>query len=148
VSTSSLRLAIVLATTEASCDVMFSATRSVVPYASFFPAPRVDRVAAGQLVAVAGPADSPHVVWRWFDAVVIEQTDDEVKLWEPAHGVVGATPRDPQRTYRPGSRAYLSAGLPDAEWWVAGPAVIDAADADVELGAVESFLAGFGLLTD
>jgi hypothetical protein len=33
----------------------------------------------------------------------------------------------------------LSAGLPGADWWVAGAVVAEAADADVELDAVERF---------
>jgi hypothetical protein len=39
----------------------------------------------------------------------------------------------------PGGRAYLSAGLPGAEWWVAGPATTRAETADVELDEVERF---------
>jgi hypothetical protein len=146
VSTSELVLAVVLATTEDSCDVLFGDDRVIVPYASFFPAPRLDRVAPGNLVALTDSAGAPEVVWRWFDAVVIEQAGDGVHLWEAAHGLVLATPRDGDRVYRPGSRAYLSAGLPDAEWWVAGPVVDRAADADVDRAEVVSFLAGFGLL--
>ena len=37
----------------------------------------------------------------------------------------------------PGTRAYLSAGLPGADWWVAGAAAASAEDADVELDKVE-----------
>jgi hypothetical protein len=36
------------------------------------------------------------------------------------------------------SRAYLSAGLPGAEWWVAGPVVAEADEALVELDEVAS----------
>jgi len=56
-----------------------------------------------------------------------------------------AQPRDPKLIYRPGSRAYLSAGLPGAEWWVAGPAVDSAEDADVELNEVQQFFTSAGL---
>ncbi len=50
-----------------------------------------------------------------------------------------AQPRFPERPRRPGTRAYLSAGLPGAEWWVAGAGVDMAKDADVELDEVERF---------
>ena len=62
-----------------------------------------------------------------------------VRLWEPAHGEVVAQPRRRGQHRQPGTRAYLSAGLPGAEWWVAGPAVARAEDADVELDEVERF---------
>jgi hypothetical protein len=42
----------------------------------------------------------------------------------------------PAQRYDPGTRAYLSAGLPGAEWWVAGKAVNRAEDAEVELNEV------------
>jgi hypothetical protein len=47
---------------------------------------------------------------------------------------------------RPGSRAYVSAGLPGAEWWVAGPAVDRAEAADVDLAEVEQFFIELGIL--
>jgi len=111
-----------------------------------FPTPRTERVAPGHLLAVATTADvSDVVVWRWFDAVVLEGVDGVIRLWEPAHGTVLAQPRDPKLIYRPGSRAYLSAGLPGAEWWVARPAVDSAEDADVELNEVQQFFTSAGL---
>lgn len=112
-----LRPAIVLSTTEDACTVFAGGRREVVAYARPFPAPRAERVAPGHLVAVATAADgSDVVIWRWFDAVVLEGVNGAVRLWEPAHGAVLAQPRDPKHSYRPGSRAYLSAGLPGAEW--------------------------------
>jgi hypothetical protein len=118
----------------------------VVPYAQPFPTPRAERVAPGHLVAVAAAASgSAVVVWRWFDAVVLEEAGRSVSLWEPAHGEVLAVPRNSQRTYRPGTRAYLSAGLPGADWWVAGPVVDRAENADVDLDEVERFFTGLGL---
>ena len=54
-----------------------------------------------------------------------------------AHGEVAARRRRPQQHYGPGTRAYLSAGLPGADWWVAGRAVDRAEDAEVELDEVE-----------
>ena len=77
------------------------------------------------------------VVWRWYDAVVLGSNAGSVRLWEPAHGEVTAQRRRPSRQYSPGTRAYLSAGLPGAGWWVAGRAVDQAGDAEVELDEVE-----------
>jgi hypothetical protein len=141
-----LRKAIVLSATEDACTVFTAGQRAVVGYAGPFPRPRAGRVAPGHLVAVATAANgSDVVVWRWFDAVVLEGAGRSVSLWEPAHGLVLAEPRDPQRTYRPGTRAYLSAGLPGAEWWVAGPVADRAENADVDLDEVEEFFTGLGL---
>lgn len=135
-----LRRAIVLGTTEDACTVFATGRQELVSYAPFFPRPRVERVAPGHLVAIATAAHgSPFVIWRWFDAVVIGQAGGLVSLWEPAHGVIQAAPRDPRLVYEPGGRAYLSAGLPGAEWWVAGAAASRAEDAQVELDEVERF---------
>lgn len=38
---------------------------------------------------------------------------------------------------QPGTRTYLSAGLPGADWWVAGAVGHKVEDADVELDEVE-----------
>jgi hypothetical protein len=105
-----LRPAIVLSTTEDACTVFAAGQRAVIPYADPFPKPRAKRVAPGHLVAVATVAEgsvadvAAVVVWRWFDAVVLERAGRSVSLWEPGHGVVLAEPRDLQRTYWPGSR--------------------------------------------
>ena len=144
-----LRKAIVLSTTEDACTVFAAGQREVLAYAYPFPKPRVERVVPGHLVAVATAANgSAVVVWRWFDAIVLEGVGRSVSLWEPAHGLVLAEPRDSRRTYRPGTRAYLSAGLPGAEWWVAGPVVDSAENADVDLDEVEQFFTGLGLWAD
>jgi hypothetical protein len=45
--------------------------------------------------------------------------------------------RPAHRSPPSGTRAYLSAGLPGAEWWVAGGTAARAEDADVELDEVE-----------
>lgn len=91
-------------------------------------------MAPGHLVAVASGLNATDVVvWRWYDAVVLGSTDGGlVRLWEPAHGEIIAHRRASYVTQEPGSRAYVSAGLPGAEWWVAcsasdgqGPAHID-----------------------
>jgi hypothetical protein len=130
--------AVVLGSTEDSCTVVADGQVQEIGYAVPFPRPRADRVSPGHLVAVATAADGTQVaVWRWFDAVVVDPSAPEVALWEPLHGHVQARPREPRQDYRPGSRAYLSAGLPGADWWVAGP-VLDGS-ADVELDAVEAF---------
>lgn len=141
-----LRATIALGTTEDGCTVVADDGQRVVPYALTFPRPRVGRVAPGNLVAIAIEADgSEVVVWRWFDAVVIAAAGLSLTLWEPGHGIVDAQPRDPRHGHIPGGRAYLSAGLPGAEWWVAGPAVDRAASADVELDEVQDFLTSNGL---
>ena len=123
---------------EESCQVLFEDQTAEVPFAPPFPALRKQRVAPGHLVAVAEmPGDARAVVWRWFDAVVLGAEAGAVQLWEPLHGEVVAQPRSPRQLYAQGTRAYLSAGLPGADWWVAGQAVDRAEDADVELGEVE-----------
>ncbi len=134
-------LATVVGTTEDECDVYAEGRRRVVPYASAFPTPRAERVSPGHLVALKTVHDSEMVVWRWFDAVVVDSGErGMVRLWEPGHGTVLALARDASRDYVPGTRAYLSAGLPGADWWVAGP-VVDAAEAaDVDLDQLERFL--------
>ncbi|HEU5269944.1 MAG TPA: hypothetical protein VFU36_08465, partial [Jatrophihabitans sp.] len=108
-------------------------------YATRFPSPRTERVAPGQLVAIAtAPDGTEAVVWRWYDAVILcREQDGSVRVWEPAHGEVLARPRRASRPGQPGTRAYLSAGLPGADWWIAGSATATAEDADVELDEVE-----------
>ena len=110
-------------------------------YATSFPSPRMERVSPGNLVAVASaPGGGPDaVVWRWYDAVVLGNEGGLVRLTEPGHGEVLARPRRADQPRQPGTRSYLSAGLPGAEWWVAGSAVNSAEDADVELDEVERF---------
>ncbi len=109
-------------------------------YATLFPSPRTERVSPGHLVAVAiAPDGTEAVVWRWYDAVVLGQEAGLIRLWEPSHGVVLAQPRRAQQHRQRGTRAYLSAGLPGADWWVAGAAAARAEDADVELDEVERF---------
>ncbi len=135
-----LRLAMVLSTREDECTVFAQDEQAVVPYAGLFPGPRIERVAPGNLVAIAAtPNGSDVVVWRWYDAVVLGEADGQVRLWEPAHGEVLAQARDLRRAHRPGSRAYLSAGLAGADWWVAGPTVARAETAAVELDEVQRF---------
>lgn len=141
-----LRLAIVLRTSEDVCTVFVQDHQAELPYAVPFPKPHVERVAPGHLVAIASASDGTDVVaWRWYDAVVLSAAAGQVTLWEPTHGEVLATARDPQRAYRPGSRAYLSAGLPGAEWWVAGPSVNRGEDADVDLVELELFFTDHGV---
>jgi hypothetical protein len=57
-------------------------------------------------------------------------------------------PRPAYLSSRPGTRAYLSAGLPGAEWWVAGPAATAAESADVELDEVERLYTEHNLWDD
>lgn len=132
-----LRRGIVLRVQEDSCQILGDGQGRSVRYASLFPSPRTQRVSPGHLVAVAtAPDGSEVVVWRWYDAVVIGEEPGLIRLWEPAHGEVVALPRHAERRRRPGTRAYLSAGLPGADWWLAGDGVDRAEEADVEMDEV------------
>lgn len=135
-----LRCGIVLRVQEDACQIIGQGQPSYVRYAKQFPSPRVERVSPGHLVAVATAPDGAEVViWRWYDAVVLGEDSGLVRLWEPAHGEVMARPRRAGPAPLPGSRAYASAGLPGADWWVAGAVAARAQDADVELDEVERF---------
>ena len=141
-----LHCGIALRVEEDVCQILTGGQVVSVRYASQFPRPRTERVSPGHLVAVAKvPGGSGAVVWRWYDAVVLGNEAGSVRLWEPAHGEVVAQRRRPQQRHDPGTRAYLSAGLPGAEWWVAGRTVDRAEDADVELMEVERFFTEHGL---
>jgi hypothetical protein len=134
-----LRRGIVLRVHEDACEIIRDGELTSVRYATPFPSPRTERVSPGHLVAVATAPDGSHaVVWRWYDAVVLGEENGLIRLWEPAHGEVLAQPRRAQPR-QPGTRAYASAGLPGADWWVAGAAAATAEDADVELDEVERF---------
>ena len=140
---------IVVRVQEDTCQIASGGDPVSVRYATGFPTPRVQRVSPGHLVAIAEmPGKTAAVIWRWYDAVVLGEQDDLVRLWEPAHGEVLAQPRTSYIRSGPGSRAYLSAGLPGAEWWVAGRAVTTADDADVELVEVERLYTEHGLWDD
>jgi hypothetical protein len=139
----------VLRVEEDACLVLTEGQAVSVRYATQFPAPRRERVSPGHLVAIAevpAGADAPDVVvWRWYDAVVLGHEARSVRLWEPAHGEVVALRRRPRLRYEPGTRAYLSAGLPGADWWVAGRTVDRAEDAEVELDEVERLFTEHGM---
>ncbi len=126
-----------LGSDEDACQVLAGGEIALVRYAPRFPTPRRERVLPGHLVAIAEARGAAVVVWRWYDAVVLGGDAGSVRLWEPAHGEVAARRRLPRQRYGPGPRAYLSAGLPGADWWVAGRAVDQAEDAEVELDEVE-----------
>lgn len=144
-----LRCGIVLHVQEDACQILRAGRLWSVRYVSAFPAPRTKRVSPGHLVAVAAAADGTEaVVWRWYDAVVLGEESGLVRLWEPAHGEVVAQPRRAGQYREPGSRAYLSGGLPGARWWVAGAVVSHADDADVELDEVERFCADHAIWPD
>jgi hypothetical protein len=142
-----LHCGIVLRVREDACEILRAGQPSPVSFVTGFPAPRTERVSPGHLVAIATTADGAGavVVWRWYDAVVLAEEAGLLRLWEPAHGEVVARPRRAGQNRPPGTRAYLSAGLPGADWWVAGAAVAQAEDADVELDEVGRFCAEHGL---
>jgi hypothetical protein len=137
-----LRCGIVLRTDEDACQVVAGTEITAVRYAPQFPGPRRERVLPGHLVAIAEAAGAAVVVWRWYDAVVLGSDAGSVRLWEPAHGEVTAQRRRLSQRYSAGTRAYLSAGLPGADWWVAGRAVDQAEAAEVELDEVERLYTG------
>lgn len=137
---------IVLRVHEDDCEILRAGQLSRVPFAKPFPSPRVERVSPGHLVAVATGTDGTQaVVWRWYDAVVLGAEAGLFRLWEPGHGEVLAQPRRTKFSPQPGTRAYASAGLPGADWWLAGAVVAKAQDADVELDEVERFCTKYDL---
>ena len=142
-----VKVGVVLRPGETRCEVSFGAAEtSSVEYSSPF-RPRAESLTPGHLVAVttAGPNAASLIIWRWFDAVVVEQAAaDEVRLWEPNHGEVLARPRDPLTRYPVGTRAYASAGLPGADWWVEG-LVRSVEEADVAIDPVREFYESHGL---
>ncbi len=137
-----LRTARVLRVEEHACEVVDADGTSTVRFASMFPSPRLERVSPGHLVAVASASQGEDaVVWRWYDAVVLGHgPNGSVQLWEPGHGEVVAQARPSYESQPPGSRAYASAGLPGAEWWVADAAA-RGVEAVVELDAVGALFA-------
>jgi len=141
-----LSTARVLRVEEHACEVVDADSTRIVRFASMFPSPRLERVSPGHLVAVAAaPQGDDAVVWRWYDAVVLgHESDGSVRLWEPGHGEVVARPRPSYKAQPPGSRAYASAGLPGAEWWVADSAA-SGLTAAVELDDVDTLYTENGL---
>jgi hypothetical protein len=144
---SRLRCAIVVRVREDDCDIVDGSRRvHCVRFAAMFPSPRTERVSPGHLVAVAAAPDGGRtVVWRWYDAVVLGEEAERIRLWEPSHGEVLARPRHTDRRLPVGTRAYLSAGLPGADWWVAGAVTGSADDAAVDLDEVGRFLSDHDL---
>jgi catechol 2,3-dioxygenase-like lactoylglutathione lyase family enzyme len=141
-----LRTATVIRVREDACQLIIGGAPEWVPFSAAFPSPRTERVSPGNLVAVGtAPDGALTVMWRWYDAVVLGAEADLIRMWEPAHGEVLARSRSPLAR-PPGSRAYLSAGLPGAQWWVAGPVSASGDSADVELDAVQRFLTDNGVL--
>src|SRR6266487_5882875 len=135
-----LRTARVIRVDEHACEVWNDGEVSWAGFAPMCPSPRVERVSPGHLVAIAtGPDGTDVVVWRWYDTVVLGTEDDgSVRLWEPTHGEVIAQARASYAKQDPGSRAYASAGLPGAEWWVADSASGAAQSADVDFHVVDA----------
>ena len=138
--TARLHCGLVARVREDTCEVVRDRQLCSVRYATLFPSPRTERVSPGHLVAITtAPDGTEAVLWRWYDAVVLDEEAGLIRLWEPSHGEVLAQPRAAYRSQPPGTRAYLSAGLPGADWWVAGGTATSAEDAVVELDEVERF---------
>ncbi|MCA5892160.1 hypothetical protein LEP48_02200 [Isoptericola sp. NEAU-Y5] len=146
-ATPHLHLGRVLRVRETTCDVWHDGAVTSVAFAPMFPSPRTERVSPGHLVAVATGGDGRGVVvWRWYDAVVLgEESDGSVHLWEPAHGEVVAAPRAGYRPQEPGARAYASAGLPGADWWVAEAVSPSGSEPTADVDEVEAFYTRHGL---
>lgn len=141
-----IRCAVVLRVREAECEVLHRGRLLTARFAALFPAPRTERVQPGNLVAMTTTTGGTEtVLWRWYDAVVLEDGPEVTRLWEPAHGEVLARARPTYVPGRLGTRAYVSAGLPGADWWVAGPATANAQDAGVELDEVDKLFTENGL---
>lgn len=142
-----LRLARVVGVEEDGCRVWTGDQVVGVGFTPSFPTPRTERVSPGHLVALASRCGNPEVVvWRWYDAVVLgAEGDEEARLWEPAHGEVIARRRPGAELAAPGSRAYASAGLPGADWWVAGPADGIPRTGDIDLAEVDALYTDNGL---
>jgi hypothetical protein len=139
-----VRAAVVLRPGTGSAEVCFGGHTASVGYAAPF-APRAESLTPGHLVAVVITAQTrPLVIWRWYDAVVLEQVGQQVRLWEPGHGEVLARSRDDRHQRSPGTRAYASAGLPGAQWWVEGP-VGPVEQADVAMAEVLAFYTALDL---
>jgi hypothetical protein len=66
-------------------------------------------------------------------------------LWEPAHGEVLARARAFYVKQDPGLRAYASAGLAGANWWVAGATNEAPHSAHVDLEDVGALYTVYGL---
>jgi len=142
--TQAARAAVVLRPEEQQCEVHFGVETAFVGYGAPF-SPRAKTLTPGHLVAVAERPDATSlIIWRWYDAVVLAQTAEQVRLWEPNHGEVLATLRNVQYRYPVGTRAYTSAGLPGADWWVESP-VGSVAAADVSMDQVYEFYAAHDL---
>jgi hypothetical protein len=136
----------VIGVAEHACEVWSDGEVSSVGFAPMFPSPRVERLHPGHLIAVAtAPNGTDVVVWRWYDAVVLGTDDGSGRLWEPGHGEVVARARASYEKQDPGLRAYASAGLPGAEWWVAGSASVAPQNATVELDDVDALYTENGL---
>ena len=138
------RRAVVLRPGEHESEVCFGGETAFVKYGLPF-SPRAKSLTPGHLVAVTAMPDAdPLILWRWYDAVVLKQSAEQVRLWEPAHGEVLAQSRNPQYRYPAGTRAYASSGLPGADWWVEGP-VVAVQEADVAMDQVYDFYADHDL---
>ena len=134
------RAAVVLRPGEQRCEVSFGVETAFVDYGIPF-SPRAKSLTPGHLVAVTDRPDATSlIIWRWYDAVVLEQSAEQVQLWEPNHGEVLARSRNAKHRYPAGTRAYASAGLPGADWWVEGPGGAGV-DADIAMDQVCEFYA-------
>ena len=128
---------IVLRTDEDACQVVTEGAVTSVRYAPRFPVPRRERVLPGHLVAIAERDGTAVVVWRWYNAVVL---DSDPELRPP----LGASARRSHRqaTLPAGAIRSRDSRLPVGgparrRLVVAGQAVDRPEHAGVELGEVD-----------
>ena len=81
-----LHCGVVLRVREDECEVLRGGRLRPVRYAPMFPSPRTERVQPGNLVAMTVASDGIEtVLWRWYDAIVLGDEENAIRLWEPAH---------------------------------------------------------------
>lgn len=139
----SLTSGVVLLPGPDDCEVLHAGRVLRAGYGRAF-VPRASSLSPGHLVALQPRQDGTLVLWRWFDAVVIDVEGEQARVWEPLHGEVVARLRQPGTLPPVGGRAWVSAGLPGAEWWLES-ATGTPPTAEVELGDVACFYDKHGL---
>lgn len=128
---------VVLRVSPDGCEVLRAGRVLRAGYSGAF-APRSANLAPGHLVALQPGQHNTLVVWRWFDAVVINVEGTRAQVWEAQHGEVTARLRHPGLPLPVGGRAWVSTGLPGSEWWLES-AVGVPPTAEVDLGEVTRF---------
>lgn len=106
--------------------------------------PRADSLGPGCLVAIDVSAEPPLIAWRWFPATVLAVEADHLRLDEPFHGVVEATPVVPPPAL--GETVYVTTGLSDG--WRVDATSDDPERAIAALPEIEDLYAQMGWARD